>query len=414
MANQMPVQPKALGDLQVLDISLEIGAYCAKLLADLGARVIRVEPPGGDVLRQKGPYYHGEVDPEKSLRHFNYNTGKQSITLDIETEKGAALFSRLAEQSDVVIEGYAPGHLARIGLDYETLSQANSELIMASITPFGQQGPYSGYVGTDLVGVAMGGLMYLCGFSEDPPNYPSGLQGYHMVSIAACTGITMAVCARDFDPERRGKHLDISMQEAVAMSTVQTANANFHTVHGQKPGRAGFGSVGGRGRSIFQCKDGGWISFVVPPGLWDGFVEWLSEHDIAGDLADPQSDDPAKRTLDPRPSIIEATQKLAALYDRDDIFHEGQKRRLLCMPVNTVEDLYRDEQLNNRGFFVGIEHSALDDTLVYPGAPVKLSETPMRITHPAPTMGQHSDEVFLGDLGLTEKELAELRDRGVI
>lgn len=414
MAQQMPAQPRALGDLQVLDISLEIGAYCAKLLADLGARVIRVEPPGGDVLRHKGPYYHGEVEPEKSLRHFHYNTGKQSITLDIETEEGAALFSRLAEQADVVIEGYPPGHLARLGLDYETLSQANSGLIMASITPFGQQGPYSGYAGTDLVGVAMGGLMALCGFSEDPPNYPSGLQGYHMASIAACTGITMAVCVRDYDPEGRGKHIDISMQEAVAMSTIQTANANLHTVLRQKPGRSGFGSVGGRGRSIFQCKDGGWISFVVPPGLWDSFVEWLSEHDLAGDLAGSQSDDPAKRMLDPRPAIIEATQNLVALYDRDEVFHEGQKRRLLCMPVNTVEDLYRDEQLNSRGFFVRIEHRDLDDTLIYPGAPVELSETPMRIARAAPTLGQHSDGAFLGDLGLSERELAELRSRGVI
>ncbi|MCH7801669.1 MAG: CoA transferase, partial [Chloroflexi bacterium] len=328
--------------------------------------------------------------------------------------RGGLLFGRLAEQADVVIEGYAPGHLARLGLDYETLPQSNSGLIMASITPFGQEGPYSGYVGTDLIGVAMGGLMNLCGFAEDPPNYPSGLQGYHMASIVACTGITMAVCARDFDPERRGKHLDISMQEAVSMSTLQTANANFHTVHKQKPGRAGFGSVGGRGRSVYQCKDGGWISFVVPPGFWDGFVEWLSEHDLAGDLTGPQTDNPSTHTVDPLPAIIEATRKLAALYDRDDLFHEGQKRRLLCMPVNTVEDLYRDEQLNSRGFFVSIEHSDLDDTLVYPGAPVQLSETPMRTTHAAPTLGQHSDEVFLGDLGLSEKELAELRSRGVI
>ena len=408
-----PLPNRALGDIRVLDLSLEIGAYCTKLLADLGARVIRIEPPEGDTLRHKGPYFRGQIDIENSLRHFHYNTSKQSITLDIEKPEGAALLRRLAVRSDVLVEGYPPGRLADLGLGYDELSQANPGFIMASITPFGQQGPYSSFTGTDIVGTAMGGLMALCGFQQDPPNYPGGLQGYHLASIAASTGITLAVCARDLDPQGRGTYLDISMQEAVSMSTLQTANGNFYTVLGQTPNRAGLGSVGGSGRSIHRCKDGRWISFVIPPDFWDNFVIWLLENDLAGELIAPEWTDPVRRMEDPGP-VDKATGELAALYDRDEFFHEAQKRRLLGMPVNTVADLHEDEQLNSRGYFVQVEHSDLGQTLTYPGAPMLLSETPYVISHAAPSLGQHNEEVFVRELELSVQEMKELRSRRVI
>ncbi len=411
--SQLPVPDKALADIQVLDLSLEIGAYCTKILADLGARVIRVEPPEGDSLRHKGPYYHGQVGVETSLRHFHYNTSKKSITLDIETPDGAALLRRLAQRCDVLVESYAPGHLASLGLSHEELSKTNPNLITASITPFGQQGAYSGYVGTDIVGAAMGGLMALCGFPDDPPNHPAGLQGYHLASIAASTGITLAICARDMDPAGMGSHLDISMQEAVSMSTIQTANAKFYTDLGQTPNRAGMGSVGGSGRSIHQCRDGGWVSFVVPPDFWDNFIVWLLEHDLAEELIAPEWSEPVRRMEDPGP-VADATGKLAALYNRNDFFREAQNRRLLGMPVNTIDDLYEDEQLNSRGFFVEIEHDELQDTLTYPGAPMLLSETPYEIAHAAPSLGEHNEEVFAGELGLSAKEIEDLRSSGVI
>ena len=276
------IPSKALADIRVLDLSLEIGAYCTKILADLGARVVRIEPPEGDSLRHKGPYYRGQIDIEKSLRHFHYNTSKQSITLDIEKPEGAALLRRLAERSDVLVEGYPPGHLANLGLGHDEIFRTNPNLIMASITPFGQHGLYSNFTGTDIVGTAMGGLMALCGFQQDPPSHPGGLQGYHMASIAASTGITLAVCARDLDLQGRGTYLDISVQEAVSMSTLQTADGNFYTVLGRTPNRAGLGNVGGRGPSIHRCRDRRWISFVIPPDFWNNFVIWLLEHDLAG------------------------------------------------------------------------------------------------------------------------------------
>ena len=408
-----PNSNKALADIRVLDLSQEIGAYCTKIMADLGANVIRIEPPEGDSLRHKGPYYHGQVDIEKSLRHFQYNTSKRSITLDIEKPEGAALLRHLASRCDVLVDGYPPGHLAGLGLGHDELSKANLRLITASITPFGQRGEYSSYAGTDIVGTAMGGLMALCGFPDDPPNHPAGQQGYHLASIAASAGITLAVCARDLDPNGRGRRLEVSMQEAVSVSTLQTANAIFYTDLDTTPNRVGLGSAGGLGRTILQCKDGRWVSFIVPPDFWDNFVVWLVENDLAGVLIAPEWADPARRIEDSSP-ITEATAKLAALYDRNDFFLEAQKRRLLGMPVNTIDDLIVDEQLNSRGFFVDVEHEDLQETLTYPGAPVVFSETPYEIAHAAPHLGQHNEEVYTHELDLTDDELVDLRSRGVI
>ena len=408
-----PYPPAALNDLFVLDLAGEIGAYCTKLLADLGARVVHVEPPTGDALRAKGPYYHGQAGPETSLRHFQYNTSKESLTLDLTQAEGAALLRSLAARADVLVEGYPPGYLPGLGLGYDTLAAANPGLIMASITPYGQTGAHRDAAATDLTGVAMGGLLALNGFPEDPPNAPPGLQGYHLASLVAAAGVTMAVCARDFDPEGRGAYLDISMQEAVAISIIQTGSTGFYSIEEYVPRRSGYGTVGGRGRSIYQCGDGKWISFVIPPPFWDNFFAWLAEEDLLGDLAGLQQADPgwflADMTL-----IRAAIEQLVLRHDRDTIFHEGQRRRLLVMPVNTVEDLCTDEHLHARGYFVPVQHPALGDTLIYPGAPFVLSETPWRIAHAAPTLGEHTGRILRDDLGLSPAEIEDLERRGIV
>jgi len=172
-----PVQtPLALSDVRVLDLSGEPGWYCGKLLAELGADVIKVEPPGGDPGRRIGPFYHGEVDPQKSLYFFAHNTSKRSVTLNVVTADGRSLFRRLVATSDVVIETFPPGFLESLGLGYEALTQVRPGIIVASITGFGQSGPHSHYKAPDIVAVAMSGMMYLAGFPEDPPNRPYGNQ----------------------------------------------------------------------------------------------------------------------------------------------------------------------------------------------------------------------------------------------
>jgi benzylsuccinate CoA-transferase BbsE subunit len=195
--------PLALSDIRVLDLSGEPGWYCGKLLAELGADVIKVEPPGGDPGRRIGPFYHDEVDPQKSLYFFAHNTSKRSVTLNVATADGLALFRRLVATADVVIESFPPGFLESLGVGYQALAQARPGIIVASITGFGQSGPHSHYKAPDIVAVAMSGMMYLAGFPEEAPIRPYGNQSYYCASVQAATGILTALLHRDRGHPRR-------------------------------------------------------------------------------------------------------------------------------------------------------------------------------------------------------------------
>jgi len=206
----------ALSDIRVLDLAGEPGWYCGKLLAELGADVIKVEPPGGDPGRRIGPFYHDEVDPQKSLYFFAHNTSKRSVTLNIATADGLALFRRLAATADVVIETFPPGFLESLGVGYQALAQARPGIIVASITGFGQSGPHSHYKAPDIVAVAMSGMMFLAGFPDEAPNRPYGNQSHYCASIQAATGILTALLHRDRTGE--GQQVEVSMQEALSMN----------------------------------------------------------------------------------------------------------------------------------------------------------------------------------------------------
>src|SRR3989337_2249274 len=192
-----PRQPSALDDVRVLDLSGEMGLYCPKLLADLGADVLKIEPPGGDPARRVGPFYHDEIDPEKSLAFFNLNTSKRSVTLNLEDEDGRNLFRRLVATTDAVVESFTPGYLDGLGLGYEGLCRIRPDIILTSITGFGQWGPHAHYKSPDIVSVAMSGIMWLAGDPQDPPNRPYNDQAYTSASIVAATATLMALYHRD-------------------------------------------------------------------------------------------------------------------------------------------------------------------------------------------------------------------------
>ncbi len=205
-----------LSDLHVLELPGAVGAYCGKLLADLGADVIKVEPPGGDPSRHIPPFFHDDPHPEKSLYFFAFNTSKRSITLDLTRADGRALFRRLARQADVVIDAFPPGHMDSLGIGYQSLRQENPGLVYCSITGFGLWGPHAHYKASDLIAVAMSGMMYLAGFPEDPPNRPYGDQSHYCASVQAAAGILMAILYRDRTGQ--GQLVEVSMQEALAMN----------------------------------------------------------------------------------------------------------------------------------------------------------------------------------------------------
>ena len=209
-----------LAAYRVLDLTDEKGVLCTKLMADFGADVIKIEPPGGDPMRRIGPFYHDEPDPEKSLFWFTFNTSKRSITLDITRREGQEILRQLATTADFVVECFAPGYLDSLGLGYSALSEVNPRLIMTSITPFGQTGPYRDYKASDIVGLAMGGLLYLNGEPGRPPVRVRASQAYAQASVQAAGGTMVAHYYREISGE--GQHVDVSMQEAVS-NTLDTA-----------------------------------------------------------------------------------------------------------------------------------------------------------------------------------------------
>ncbi|MDP6605276.1 MAG: CoA transferase [Dehalococcoidia bacterium] len=412
-----------LADVRVLDLATEMGVFAGRLLAELGADVIRIEPPGGDAVRERSPLLEGVAAPSGSLYHEHFNAGKRGVTLDIHSPRGGALLCRLVETADVVLETFAPGEMDALGLGFEALREVNPDLLYTTITPFGQQGPMRDYRASDLTGAASSGVMWLNGFPGDPPNQPGAEQAYHMASLVAASTTLIALLGRDRDGGG-GHRIDISMQEAASMATLQHSSANSYTWLGNVPARRGLVGLNG-GRSIFQCADELWISFIVPPYRWDEFLQWLRDEaaEAPGSAGSPGSPEPTlfeEPWRDPAYRIAHAEQlaavigALASRYERSALWHEGQRRRLLLMPVNTVADIAEDEQLRERGFLDRFEHAASGRTLTDTGVAYSLSATPAAVRRRAPQLGEHSDEVFAGLLALDEGEVEQLRIEGVL
>ncbi|GBD14610.1 Succinyl-CoA:(R)-benzylsuccinate CoA-transferase subunit BbsE [bacterium HR25] len=432
--------PGALADLRVLDLAGEPGAYCGKLLADLGADVIKVEPPGGDPARRIGPFFHDDVHPEKSLYFFAFNTSKRSITLDIARADGRALLRRLVERADVLLETFPPGYMEDLGLGYETLRQLNPRLIYCSITGFGLWGPHAHYRTSDLIALAMSGVMYLAGFPEDPPNRPYGNQAYYCGSIQACSGILTALAYRDRTGQ--GQMVEVSLQEALAMN--QETAMQYWDLRRELRRRQGEGRrlpdgqwfrVPGIG--TYQCADGYVFLMVGVPGFGAPLatlIQWMAEEGEAEGLTSPkwvetfskldlrlvtqllQGAD-ASMAVDwlPRFRHVDAIiERFVRSRPKQLLYQEGQRRGLLVAPVNTPKDVVEDPQLNARGFFQDVPHEELGILLRYPGSPYRLYGSPARIWRRPPRIGEHNREVYIGELGLTTEQLAALSAAGVV
>lgn len=419
-----------LGDVRVLDLTDAQGIYCAKLLADLGADVIRIEPPGGDPLRSLPPFYHDQPDPERSLYWFHFNTNKRGVTLDLERADGRALFRRLAQRADILIESHPPGHLASLGLGYQDLAALNPRLIMTSIAPFGQWGPYKDFKGSDITSLAMSGVMTLAGLPEDPPNRLWGSQAYHMGSVQAAVGTLMALYERELSGQ--GQHVDVSLQEAASMAQ-ETAMQQFdvkNLIRRRAGGRRAFPASG-----LYECADGHvFLSIIAGYGAtWDDMLAWMASEDKAGDLFEPQWQEVIAVVNDFR-SLMSLTVDAKKLEQRlrqfqhidglveaflrphtkKELYDAAQSFRIMLVPISSPADLLASDQLAALGFFQQVAHAELNAVLTYPGGPYRLSETPWRIARRAPLIGEHNDEVYRRELGLSPAELTLLKSAGAI
>ncbi len=424
--------PAALDDVRVLDLAGEIGQYCTKLLADLGADVIKIEPPEGDPVRDLPPFYHDEPSPEKSLYWLNLNTNKRSVTLSIADAEGRKLFEKLVATADVVVESFEPGYLDSLGLGYEGLTKIMPEIILTSVTGFGQTGPHAHYKAPDIVGVAMGGIMWLAGDPQDPPNVPPWRQGYISASIQAAAGTMMAIYHRDVQGE--GQHVDVSMQEALSIAQ-ETAMQTWDMLEGLRNRNAhrGIIPINVPGVGAYECKDGHVFGFVGAPGgaPWSDLLQWMIEEEKADDLAEEpyfefcnnlnlrfltelfQDTSTLGQKIQMLNHVDEVLRRFVAGKGKWEMYEGAQRKRLLFGIVSTPEDIANNPQLQHRRWLTPIEHPELQDTLQYPGPPYRLSETPWAIRRRPPLLGEHNSEIY-SDLGVKEDELERLHTAGVI
>ena len=396
----------ALSGLRILDLTDLKGAMSAKLFGDMGADVIKVEPPEGDAARRIGPFLDNKPHPERSLLFWFYNTSKRGITLDLNQHAGQELLKQLAAKADVLVESAAPGTLARLGLGYDELKRLNPNLVLTSITPFGQTGPYADYRSSDLVAEALGGMIWTNGFPDEPPLHALGLQAYHSASFFAAIGTLLALLTRDSLGE--GQWVDVSIQEAVA-GAVEHIAPFYHQGLGVETRR---GSLHwSRYFRVARCRDG----YVMHCSLgdWTSLVEWVKGDGKAQDLEDARWEDLVYRK-DHAEHLFDILDDWAKDYSVAELMEGAQLRRIPYAMVRPPEALVDDPQLNDRGFFSAIEHPELGRTVQYPGGPIHFTTTPWRIARRPPLLGEHNTEVYGNELGLEADRLSALKQAGVI
>jgi benzylsuccinate CoA-transferase BbsE subunit len=327
--------------LRVLDLTDDKGRLCARFLADMGAEVVHLEKPG------------------KSSGFRWEDLGKRSVTLDIKSKPGQDMFRRLLDTADVLVESHPPGHLDSLGLGYNQLSKLNPRLIMASITPFGQTGPYSGYKSSDIIASAMGGQLYLSGEAGKPPLKPFGNQSYYLASLFAAIGIMLAIYHRHHSG--RGQHIDISLQECTAAALDHVLVRYFY--QGEVAKRRGSLHWNGAFR-VFPAQDGYVLLSLLHQ--WETLVEWLDSEGMAQDLAGSKWLDRDYR-LEHIDHVIEVLERWTKSHPAAELVGKGQLMRFPWAEVASIAQLLASPQLEARGFWTEVEHGGRKYRL--PGTP---------------------------------------------
>ena len=399
----------------------EKGLLCGKILADLGAEVIKVEPPGGDLSRRFGPYYHDTIQLETSLFWFAYNTNKKGITLNLKHPTGREIFKALIAKTDFVIESFPPGNLESLGLGYEALYKINKGVILVSISPFGQIGPYKSYKGYDLVVLATGGLMYVTGEPERPPVGFSFPQAYLLASVQASASAMIAHYHRERTGE--GQYVDTSAQASFLSALTnmiprwELSQIVTHREGSRRMGVFAQADV----RSLYRCQDG-FIAFFILGGISSAktnraFIEWMNSEGMADKYLmsiDWSKFDFATVTQEEISRIEGYVEKFFLIHTKAEIFKGARERHIILQPLLTIPELMHNEQLEAREFWQEVEHPELRDKVTYPGPFIKLSETPLSPQRRAPFIGEHNKEVYLEELGFSLQDIMALKQEGVI
>ena len=396
---------RALEGVKVLDLTHHIaGPYCTKLLADFGAEVVKIERPGGDPARRMAPFHLDEADPEKSLLFAYLNTNKQSVTLNLKSEKGVQVLKTLVEESDVLVENFAPRVMPSLGLGFETLQRINPRLVMTSISNFGQTGLYRDYKAADIVEYAMGGLMYIFGTYDGGPLKHAFNQAQFKAGTDAASATLMAMYHQRLTGE--GQRVDVSIQEAVATGLRDVVNNFTYTgaVRRRQPNHSG---------DLTRMRASADGHLLPNPGMgagliWDTVVEFLG----LPELDDEKFSTPSARLVNAE-ELGRILDEYFVKQNKYDMFYTSHERRFIFGVVQSPQEVMADPQFQARNYFVDIRHPVLG-TLKYPGAPFEMSGTPWEARSAAPTLGQHNQEVIGQRLGYTPEQLVELRTMEII
>jgi crotonobetainyl-CoA:carnitine CoA-transferase CaiB-like acyl-CoA transferase len=372
----------ALADLRVLEVVDESGEYAGRILAGLGADVVKLEPPGGAPSRRIGPFLNDDPHPDQSLYFWHYNVGKRSATVDLDRPEGRGVLARLARRFDVVLAAGPPRDLAARGvLDGDALRRENPRLILATITPFGLDGPWRDRPATDLTLMALGGAMAACGYGpDDPPLACGGWQAYQTAGVYALHGLLGAVVARD--RHGRGQDVEVSIHEAAV--SITEWHVPQYRFAGQVSPRAVLGLQ-------FLARDGVWVSTIVPEFFGEHVLPRLCELLAADGLDGPvRAAEPGVRMA----RIRDALERYCALHDADEIYRAGQRRGFPWAPIRTQDENLDDPHLHDRGFWIPVRHPELGREFLYAGGPFIMPASPWGFVRRPPLVGEHTAEVL--------------------
>ena len=397
---------------RVLDLADGKGTFCTRMLGDYGADVVKVEPPTGDPGRSRAPFPKDEPHRDKSLYFLFYNTNKRSITLNLETGTGRSIFRRLVEKADVVVETFPVGYMKSLGLDYDTLRELNPGLVMASITPFGQTGPWKDYRSSDLISMAASGYMQITGEPDEPPLRLGNEQSHFPGAQYAAVAIMASLYYRDV-LAGTGQHIDVSLQEALITYYTDAHPALLWEQRQENVTRVGTNSNLVVPLGAYPCKDG-WISAgIITPREWDTLAQWVYEVTGNEEVLHEQYRG-GNQIRAPHIDMITAIfMDFTARFTAQELFHQGQQRNLVFIPVNEVGDLLEDSQLEASHFWTDIDHPEMG-SLKYPMGVIYGEDMPRPASAPAPLLGQDNHAVYCDELGLSKDEIVILRSNGVI
>jgi crotonobetainyl-CoA:carnitine CoA-transferase CaiB-like acyl-CoA transferase len=376
----------ALGHLRVVELGDIPASYATRWLADLGADVIKVEPPGGDPNRLLPPFAGSIEHPERSLTFIHANTNKRSIVLDLERESDRETFAKLLGSANLLVEATALGYLEKSGFDDRRFSAAYPSLVVVSLTPFGRTGPYRHYKGSDAIANATGGFLFGQGDNQKgqctAPSHLAYQMAGAMAAMLALAGI------RHARETGAGQRIDMSLQEVLTFAN--SSSIARYTRENRLERRPGGKAYGGAGTNIYRCKDGRYVHFTTNmPHMWKEFAQnWMTDKALAG----PEWENPRYRDAYSN-EVAKAFANFIGEFNADDFANEAQARHLAAAPLNTIGQFVECEQNRAREWLQEIDHPVIGKYKA-PGAPMRLSLTPMRVRRPAPTLDQHRQEIL--------------------